>query len=163
MPKCALDNEEARKEAEREYQRQWRIANPERVLENRRRYQAEHGATLREKRRRWYAEHKMTILEKNAAWRAAHPKRNRRNGNLKHKYGIDEQEYARLFEAQGGKCAICGEPPGKKPLAVDHDHETGVVRGLLCHRCNTGIGNFRDEPALLLKAAAFLSQTMEEK
>jgi Recombination endonuclease VII len=50
------------------------------------------------------------------------------------------QGYPELFEAQGGVCAICGKPPGERALHVDHDHETGQVRGLLCYSCNTKLG-----------------------
>lgn len=56
---------------------------------------------------------------------------------IKAKYGIEPAEYARLFELQGGRCAICLNPPANKQLAVDHDHNTDEVRGLLCSRCNT--------------------------
>lgn len=55
---------------------------------------------------------------------------------IKAKYGIEPAEYARLFELQGGRCAICLNPPANKQLAVDHDHQTNEVRGLLCSRCN---------------------------
>lgn len=51
-------------------------------------------------------------------------------------YGIDTDDYDRLFVIQGGRCAICRQRPGKKRLAVDHDHKSGAVRGLLCSRCN---------------------------
>lgn len=62
-----------------------------------------------------------------------------------------------LLAAQGGACAICGGPPlGKGVYHLDHDHETGNVRGLLCHACNTSLGGFRDDPELLRKAIAYL-------
>jgi hypothetical protein len=51
-------------------------------------------------------------------------------------YGITSDDYATLLKAQGGKCAICRARPKSKRLAVDHDHRTGAVRGLLCSRCN---------------------------
>jgi hypothetical protein len=51
-------------------------------------------------------------------------------------YGITSDDYATLLEAQEGRCAICGARPKSKRLAVDHDHKTGAVRGLLCSRCN---------------------------
>lgn len=64
-----------------------------------------------------------------------------RKGRLK-KYGLSEEDYERLLAEQGGVCAICEEPPSGrwKRLAVDHDHETGEVRGLLCITCNTLLG-----------------------
>jgi hypothetical protein len=51
-------------------------------------------------------------------------------------YGLTSADYDTLLEAQGGKCAICRGRPQSKRLAVDHDHNTGAVRGLLCSRCN---------------------------
>lgn len=60
---------------------------------------------------------------------------------------------AAMERAQGGRCLLCGEV---KPLAVDHDHVTGAVRGLLCKGCNTGIGLLREDPMLLRAAARYL-------
>ena len=60
-----------------------------------------------------------------------------RKGNLRRHYGITPEEYDRLFDTQGGKCAICGELPRR--LVVDHNHETGKVRGLLCFKCNNAL------------------------
>lgn len=55
------------------------------------------------------------------------------------------------------ECVICGEPEKKgKQLAIDHDHATGLIRGVLCQRCNMGIGQFRDSPELLRFAALYL-------
>ena len=50
--------------------------------------------------------------------------------------GVTDEDYARMLAAQGGGCAICGATPKTRRLHVDHDHRTGRVRGLLCHRCN---------------------------
>ena len=80
-----------------------------------------------------------------------------RNQQLLMKFGITLEEYNKLLESQNGVCAICGKPPGKKQLAVDHDHETSRVRGLLCSNCNHGLGNFKDTPKLLFGAIGYLS------
>jgi hypothetical protein len=53
--------------------------------------------------------------------------------------GVTDAEYARLLEAQGGHCALCPNTPKTRRLHVDHDHATGKVRGLLCHRCNRAL------------------------
>lgn len=84
-----------------------------------------------------------------------------RDYHLRKKYGISLDDYNRMHEAQNGLCAICGEPEkvyrGSRPeLAVDHCHETGRVRGLLCNACNRGIGNLRDDVGLLRRALAYL-------
>ena len=68
-------------------------------------------------------------------------------------YGITLVEYDQMIADQGGGCKICMEPPGKKRLAVDHDHKTGRVRGLLCLGCNTALGNVKDNPVLLRRLA----------
>lgn len=59
---------------------------------------------------------------------------------------------------QNNCCAICGNPPSDdRALALDHDHQTGVLRDLLCTNCNVGLGNFRDDPDLLARAADYLA------
>jgi len=80
-----------------------------------------------------------------------------RKSHLKRKFGLTEAEYDELLADQGGGCAICGEPPADGvSLHVDHDHDTGAVRGLLCMRCNNALGLFREDAALLTEAAHYL-------
>lgn len=82
-----------------------------------------------------------------------------RRGNYRRAYGITIDDYDRLFAAQGGRCAICGSPEplgGFKNFAVDHNHQTGKVRGLLCTACNRGLGLFHDNPVTLELAARYL-------
>ncbi len=95
--------------------------------------------------------------------RARHAK-NYKNGpykdkRLRTKYGITLERYNDLLAAQGGGCAICSGDPGGRwnTFHVDHDHKTGVVRGLLCDACNKGLGLFRDNPRLLVWAARYLT------
>lgn len=84
-------------------------------------------------------------------------------------YGISPGQYEELLTSQGEKCAICGESEtarntgGKtvKTLAVDHCHKTGKVRGLLCHKCNTGLGSFCDDVSKLEKARVYLCASMD--
>jgi hypothetical protein len=72
------------------------------------------------------------------------------------KFGITEDDYNEMFERQFGLCAICRKPENDIKLAVDHCHETGKVRGLLCKRCNMGIGLLGDNPDTLISAAMYL-------
>lgn len=80
------------------------------------------------------------------------------------KYGITVEKLHEMAENQTHRCAVCGELESVhrnglvKHLAVDHDHETGAVRDLLCTACNTGLGKFRDDPNLLMKAIAYLAK-----
>lgn len=85
---------------------------------------------------------------------------------LRKRYGIGLDDYQRMLEAQGGVCAICGQPETRvdhrtkkvSRLAVDHDHKTGDVRGLLCHAHNNSLGHFGDDPVLLTSAIAYLAK-----
>lgn len=84
-------------------------------------------------------------------------------------YGLTREHYEQMRARQGGGCAICGRSRGRmfrgKPrdLAVDHDHDTGVVRGLLCDDCNVGLGLFVDDPLILRKAAAYVEAAKEKE
>ncbi len=105
--------------------------------------------------------------EKYARWAKDHYTRNREAVSLSEslrKMKIDKDFYAKMLAEQDNKCAICNMPEtrmardgvNKTRLCIDHDHDTGAVRQLLCHDCNTGIGKFKDTPELVLKAADYL-------
>lgn len=68
-----------------------------------------------------------------------------------------------MLEMQGGVCAICGGKDKNFRLAVDHCHQTGKIRGLLCSACNKAIGGFKDSPMLLIKAMRYLHKHLEHK
>jgi hypothetical protein len=99
------------------------------------------------------------------AYRMKRPAQNR-DRYLRSRYGISSTEFEELLRSQGGGCALCGADDShphphpltgeKVSLAVDHDHETGLVRGILCHIHNRGIGLFSDDPDMLRRAAAYL-------
>lgn len=87
---------------------------------------------------------------------------------MKRKYGITPDQYIGIYWEQGGRCAICqarlqrlqidgGDvtDPGRR-AALDHDHETDKIRGLLCTQCNAGLGMFQDSPRILANAIAYL-------
>ena len=80
--------------------------------------------------------------------------------DIEKKYGISKKQYQDMEQKQKGVCASCGQEPknrGKNgSFVVDHCHTTGAVRGLLCAKCNAGIGFFDDNPALLLLASQYL-------
>lgn len=78
---------------------------------------------------------------------------------LRRKYGITPEEYESMLDSQGGCCAICGRAPKSgRRLAVDHDHISGAVRGLLCTACNVGIGLLGDNHQSVSGAASYLSR-----
>ena len=72
------------------------------------------------------------------------------------KYGMTHEDWADLYEAQNGRCAICDETSPKRALSIDHDHETGAIRGLLCGLCNSMLGMAKDSPARLVRAIGYL-------
>lgn len=73
------------------------------------------------------------------------------------KYGLTPKEWSELFASQDYACAVCGtKDNGKKRFHVDHDHESGRVRGILCTKCNVGIGGLKDDPEIVYKAYQYL-------
>jgi len=79
---------------------------------------------------------------------------------LKRAFGIGIEEFDAILELQKGRCAICGASPDNKySLHLDHCHATGVIRGILCRRCNHGIGHFDDDVSLIESAASYLRST----
>lgn len=137
-----------------------------------------------EYRKQWNKIHKESNNLKSRMYDLAHPEEKRiRNKNYYEKnkekslaysriysrnktYGITEEIYNTILNKQGGGCAICGlkeTAVGKitkrvKPLSVDHDHNTGKIRGLLCEKCNHGLGWFMDNKELLINAVNYLER-----
>lgn len=81
-----------------------------------------------------------------------------RAGHVRRKFGLSEDQYNNMIDEQDGKCLICGYEFGQKKgdIHVDHCHDSGDVRGLLCDKCNRGLGYFRDSPEILINAANYL-------
>ena len=121
----------------KERQKRWRLNNPEK-------YKAQRVRAEQKRRERGYYEKNSNTIFENY---------------LKRTYNIDLNKYNSLFEEQSGVCAICKQEcvSGRK-LAVDHNHDTGEVRGLLCCRCNRGIGNLDDSLDKLKSAVLYLEK-----
>lgn len=141
----ALSAEE-KKIRDREKTYRWRKKNPDKVKEiQRRSYERNHH------------KHKPKILQ----WRKEHPE------NCKQYYlrrnivrmGLTPEEFDNKLSEQNGVCAICGgvNPNGRR-LFIDHNHDTGVIRGLLCNHCNNGIGNFQENIEFLNSAISYLKE-----
>lgn len=96
-------------------------------------------------------------------WRKTNPRLAKSN-DLKKRFGITLDDYERMMEAQNGVCKICKGPETAidrrsaqpRALAVDHCHETGRARGLLCSNCNTALGLLQEDPDLFHEAAKYL-------
>lgn len=98
---------------------------------------------------------------KTKRWRAANPQRARDADYRKHlgrRFGLTPEQHEHMFEIQQGHCAICQQPSAieGKRLHVDHCHKTNQVRQLLCHHCNSGLGQFKDSIELLQAAVEYL-------
>lgn len=151
-----------------EYGRQWRARNNDKVVARRARAAAAMTDEQRSKKRK-----------KEKQWKEAHPEywteyieANRLSivdKRLRKLYGIGLEEYTTILDQQGGVCAICkalAPKDGERRFSVDHDHSCCAgktscgqcVRGILCHRCNTGVGYFRDSPDHLKSAILYLTK-----
>jgi hypothetical protein len=104
--------------------------------------------------RAWQKANPEKVRTAHKAWTRANPEKVRAS-KLRCSYGLTPADFDRLFASQNGACAIC-QLPLTKGAAVDHDHETGHVRGLLHGACNSALGRFRDSPATLRYAAQYL-------
>ncbi len=95
--------------------------------------------------------------QRSAEFRLAVPWASRKGDSNHRRYGVSAVRFEEMHESQGGLCLICHSPELSKPvLCIDHDHATGKIRGLLCIRCNAGLGQFRDNPAIMRAAAIYI-------
>ena len=85
-----------------------------------------------------------------------------RKAKLRIKYSMTLEQYDHMFEKQNGLCLICNKPQTGKRLAVDHNHKTGAVRGLLCQNCNMALGNVKENITILSKLIIYLKEHNSE-
>jgi hypothetical protein len=136
-----------KREAKRERWRRWAEKNRGSERERVRRWRQENTEKNRSYQQRYYAENQDAVSQR------------RREGHRVRRYGVTPERFAQLLAGQGGKCAVCAtpEPRGKSDWHVDHDHATGIVRGILCITCNIALGMLHDDPARCRKAAEYLA------
>lgn len=133
--------------------------------------------TIEEKREKnrlknieWRKKNRERCRKATAVWRAKNPTYES-TLKLKLRYGITPDRYNKMWAAQNGKCAICGNEETARhnhtkevlKLAVDHCHKTGKVRELLCQDCNRGLGKFRDDSARMRMAADYIDRHQRER
>lgn len=147
-------SDEERVANRRASQTKWLANNRQKRLQ----VQREYNARAKAKRHGYYVATKSRVLAQSKArrarnpelrkqeyarWKASAPPEARWARYLK-KYGMTLADYERMFARQGGRCALCGDSPKASKhghtLDVDHDHDTGAVRALLCRRCNSAVG-----------------------
>jgi hypothetical protein len=110
---------------------------------------------------KWWQKNKKLVNERDKKWQKNNPestKRNSKNQNLKWNYGITLDDFNKMEKEQNYACAICKSDNSKftKSLFVDHCHKTGKIRGLLCKKCNSGIGFLGETVESLQKAIEYL-------
>lgn len=151
---------EERKRYFREYQNKDGGGYYARYYQENPEYRARKLQLDRERKKRLYKKDPEKMRAKGQAdYRKHREKRLLKNRRqmLRSKYGMSLEEYDKLFEEQTDLCAICNET-SKSTLHVDHDHDTGVVRGLLCGSCNKALGLFKDDPARIEQAVYYLTK-----
>jgi predicted nucleic acid-binding Zn-ribbon protein len=153
------------KSCESESFRKWREANHEKVKEALSKWKKENVEKVRKHRNDSQKRCRKHASEYHYKWRKRKGQtetRKQMNRRFIREYGITLEQYEEILTIQGGKCAICGRSePGKSEskqafFCVDHCHETGKVRGVICRRCNIGIGHLMDSVDLLSKAIFYL-------
>lgn len=130
-------------EKRRIYNKEWRARNKE---------------LMAEKAMTYYEQNKEQRCAYTAQWKKANPQKIL-EARLLRDYNLSIDKFNTMLEAQGHRCAICEhEFKTMKNTHVDHCHASGVVRGLLCGKCNMGLGLFRDKPEIINNAIAYLSR-----
>lgn len=141
-------------------QRQYYTANRDRLKEKAKRDYRINSAKIKLSTKRWAKANPGKVREYKKKWRERDENREKQRAcqlahHLRTTYGLTVEQRDGMFEAQKGACAICGDIA----RAIDHCHKTGRIRGILCNRCNQGLGHFRDDTGLLLAAVEYLIET----
>lgn len=143
--------ETEKREKQKQAAARWRKANPEIAKASFANYRSKNVAHCNQRTKIWREKNRDAYLA------------GKRRCRLERAFGISVEQYNEMLASQGGVCAICKNPEthqraGVWNLSVDHCHETGRVRGLLCNNCNRGIGLLRDSAGLCRAAAEYLGQ-----
>lgn len=140
-------------EARKEYNKRWKEANPEKARE-----------VHRIAQKKWRDKNREAVKATVKAWAAENRDKvngYRRKQHFREKYGLTIEQRDELLQKQGGVCACCGatSPGNKYGWVVDHCHEVGIVRGILCHHCNVALGNVKDSAEHLYALITYLEKT----
>jgi len=122
------------------------------------RYHRSDKSRKSQQRRAWYLANKEKVGQQSRRWAEENPELRRevQEKSRLRKYGMTTDQYKAMLADQGGTCRICTQTLRESSTHIDHDHATGRVRGLLCQKCNVGLGHFRDNPEILRCAAIYL-------
>jgi hypothetical protein len=130
------------------------------VTPEKRKYHRDYMRSYNSKRYADDPEYRKKKLEASRGWAARNPGRMKhlqRRASLKHRYGLTPEEFDALLTKQNNECAICYSPEPGASWHIDHCHDTGRVRGVLCQRCNMALGLFTDDPTMLEQAVKYLA------
>jgi predicted ATP-dependent endonuclease of OLD family len=165
-------------EENREYKRQWRLKNPEKVKESSKRYRDENSEKVKESSKRYRDENSEKVKESSKRYRLKNPEKQKEKSKryrdenpekqkktqLRNKYGITLEQYQEMLTEQLSGCSICGKLifENGKALAIDHNHNTKKVRKLLCSQCNSMLGYSKENPDTLIQGAIYLLKHQDE-
>jgi hypothetical protein len=145
--------------------KRWRDAHKEEIAAKSKAKYAASPEVRRAQARAWSRENRDRENARKRALYRKDPERvaaYHRRSMLKLRYGITDDVFKKLVADQNGLCAVCCQPMSGRPC-IDHDHHTGSIRELLCHKCNRGLGHFNDDPSLLRRAIAYLEKHARPK
>ena len=139
--------------------------NREKSIEYNKQYYKDNRDEIIKRTKEYAKVHSKEHYEYTKRWRKNHPKKvkeiNKRQ-KLK-RYNLSHKDWLRMWDNQNGRCAICSRPFIEPSDAyVDHNHQSGEIRGLLCMKCNFGLGLFKDNPKLTARLTEYLLRKEKE-
>lgn len=163
-----IENKDKIQQYQKQYGKLWRkengkqyyLDNKDRILEQTKLSHLKHKDSISKRKKRYCLDNKDKVREWTRQWRLNNVDRIR-NCDLVRQYGITIEQFNNMKEQQGNQCAICPDIfKDKKNVCVDHDHNTGKVRGVLCRTCNTSLGDVRDDINLIKKLIGYLGMNI---
>lgn len=146
---------EEKRKKQRENVAKWRKANPEKVKELNAISHRKHREKILAHKKMKYDENPSEYQRRALKWYHAHKEKDR--ARRVSKYGLSLEEYIQLIE-DAKTCPLCNDSFENNPRVLDHDHKSGNVRGVICRRCNSGIGFLREDVDILLNAIHYLKK-----
>lgn len=139
----------------KERYREWCKKNKEHIKKQRKEYRQKNKERLKENKKEYYQKNKEHIKEQHKEWHQKNKQYNKEY-QYKKKYNLTLEEIDQILIIQNHKCAICGKSLIETKRCTDHDHKTDKVRGILCTKCNLGLGHFNDDLDLLKKVIIYI-------
>lgn len=141
--------------SKREYMREWRKRNKSKKLEANRKWVAENPEKVRQSVQKHKAKYPLKHNQQSRSWYSKNKERVRMQ-RYERSFGLKEEQVRSMLEQQQNLCVLCDKPLGEK-YAVDHDHDSGKVRALLCGPCNSKLGVLEKNPAWVAAAIRYIN------